>query len=245
MERQELIRIIQLKLKELIDNDYILLDLPYYYNVGDVLIWQSTHDILKNIKYKCLYSSSIETYIKPPIKKGIIIIIMGGGNFGDLWVDHQEFRHKVMRDFPDNPILQLPQSVCFENQSYLAEDINCFKSHRGKISICLRDKNSYDFIKANYKNVDSYLVPDMVFAFDVTKYCKIKKGEGAIFIKRTDKEQSVIDNNRIPADAIVRDWPLMGHYDNKLLCVFHAWGLLYRLNLTRNENIYKKIDDFL
>lgn len=68
----------------LITNDYILLDLPYFTNVGDVLIWQSTLDLLKDINHKCIYSSSIETYQKQSLPQECIIIFMGGGNWGDL-----------------------------------------------------------------------------------------------------------------------------------------------------------------
>jgi pyruvyl transferase EpsO len=39
----------------LIDNDYIYLDLPYYTNVGDILIWKGTEEFLKKNSYK-LYS---------------------------------------------------------------------------------------------------------------------------------------------------------------------------------------------
>ena len=33
-------------LQELITDDYIFLDLPYYPNVGDVLIWEATLQLL-------------------------------------------------------------------------------------------------------------------------------------------------------------------------------------------------------
>ena len=115
----------------LITNDYILLDLPYFTNVGDVLIWQSTLDLLKDIKYKCIYSSSIETYQKQSLPQEYIIILMGGGNWGDLWIRHHNFRRQILNDYPNNPIIQLPQSVFFKNPTYLQEDINLFPSIRG------------------------------------------------------------------------------------------------------------------
>ena len=71
-------------LRELVQNDYILLDLPYFANVGDVLIWQSALDLLAELPFKCLYSSSIESYRKPKIGENVVILFMGGGNFGDL-----------------------------------------------------------------------------------------------------------------------------------------------------------------
>jgi len=42
-------QLIKDKLQLVIQSDYILIDLPYFQNVGDTLIWQSTLDLLKNI----------------------------------------------------------------------------------------------------------------------------------------------------------------------------------------------------
>ena len=37
---------------ELIDRDYVLLGLPYYPNVGDILIWEGERQFLGNSPYK-------------------------------------------------------------------------------------------------------------------------------------------------------------------------------------------------
>lgn len=127
-------KLIKDKLQLVIKSDYILIDLPYFQNVGDILIWQATLDLLKEISYKCLYSCSLDSYIKPKkLDSNILIILMGGGNYGDLWIRHQEFRHQILNDFPYNPILQLPQSVHFTNATYLKKDIHKFSQHHGKI----------------------------------------------------------------------------------------------------------------
>ena len=44
----ELKSIIDRTLTPEITNDYILLDLPYYTNIGDTLIWEGTKEFLKN-----------------------------------------------------------------------------------------------------------------------------------------------------------------------------------------------------
>ena len=57
------------KLSLLIDNDYILVDLPYHSNIGDVLIWEGERQFLSKLPYKCLYKASMYTYkSKHPIK---------------------------------------------------------------------------------------------------------------------------------------------------------------------------------
>ena len=197
-------------LKDLIKNDYVLLDLPYFTNVGDVLIWQSTKDLLKAVPYKCLYSSSIESYRKPDITKDVLILFMGGGNFGDLWIRHQNFRQRVISDFPENPIIQLPQSVCFNSTDYLNKDILLFSKHKAPITICLRDEKSFLFIKSHYTKVSVRLMPDMVLGFDVSKYTKLQAGAGSLFVSREDSEKAELPVNVvIPKDADCKDWPSM------------------------------------
>lgn len=197
-------------IKENINNDYAFLDLPYYSNVGDVLIWEATLQLLCNVKCRCVYSCSVETYRKPKITKDTILLFSGGGNFGDLWEKHQRFRHKVMEDFPENPIVQLPQSVCFEDKENMLYDIQCYKNHRGKVCVCLRDQQSYDIISSNYTNVHSILLPDMVLSLDIGKVLrrnniKLQKGDGTLYFKRDDKE--FVDNHLCyPYDA-EGDWP--------------------------------------
>lgn len=195
--------------EEYITNDYIFLDLPYYTNVGDVLIWQSTLDLLKKLTYKCLYSASIESYRKPKISKEVIILFMGGGNFGDVWKRHQVFRHKVMSEFHENPVIQLPQSVCFKDENFLREDVDFISKHKGDVTICLRDKKSYDIIYNNYKTVSAKLLPDMVLSFDVEKYAKHYDGNGFLYVKRRDSEKTEYNETIIPKDAVVADWPTM------------------------------------
>ena len=215
--------------------DYILLDLPYYSNVGDVLIWQSTLDILNDLPYKCLYSSAIETYYKPKIKDDVLIVFLGGGNFGDLWERHQIFRYRVMTDFPNNPVLQLPQSVCFESGEKMKRDIDFFAKHKGKVTICLREKKSYDLIASNYKNVHAVLLPDMVLAFDVDKYCKkhninIEKGCGRLLVQRKDKERTLeeIDATNF---SKVADWPSMEVSLPEMCRFYKINNLIVRLHM--------------
>lgn len=248
MNINNIIQILNQFLKENIDKDYVLLDLPYYTNVGDVLIWEATLNILKSVQYQCVYSASIETYRESEISENNIIVFMGGGNFGDLWKWHQEFRHKVMSRFPNNTIIQLPQSVYFSDSNYFEKDIAFFNSHKGVVKICLRDQKSYNIIKENYKNVIPFLLPDMALAFDVSKFMnkyhiKNFEGKGNLFVCRQDceKNEDEFIYKKIPNDVISGDWPTMEkeHKSHKLLRVLLA--VFYRLHLS--DTFTKKIVD--
>ena len=49
-------------LTPLVTSDYFLLDLPYYSNIGDSLIWEGEEDFLRTLSYQCLYRASADTF---------------------------------------------------------------------------------------------------------------------------------------------------------------------------------------
>ncbi|MBR3783405.1 MAG: polysaccharide pyruvyl transferase family protein [Bacteroidales bacterium] len=236
--------LLQSALQKLITNDYVLLDLPYYSNVGDVLIWEATLQLLKKVKHCCLYSCSVDTYRKPHIGQEVILLFSGGGNFGDLWEKHQPFRHRVMEDFPNNPIVQLPQSVWFEDEENLKKDIQYYKNHGANVTICTRDQQSYDIIQRNYSNVQPLLLPDLVLALDIDTVLRRNRltklmGEGTLYFKRDDKEFAG-NNLDIHYDK-EGDWPCM-NYDIKWVRKYNDLMLrLERMNIPKR--IQLKITD--
>jgi len=208
-------------LKLLITNDYIYLDLPYYRNIGDVLIWKGTEDFLASLPYHCLYRSSIQTYNKPAITKDTIIILQGGGNFGDLWRKFTDFRLKIINDFPDNKIIILPQTVFYLYADILLSDAELYNKHKNLI-ICARDKISYKTLQEHIPNSTIYLLPDMAFCISTSwlKKYQSKQTNKALFLKRCDKElNNTIDYINIISETEldIHDWPTM---EKKTMCCF-------------------------
>ena len=102
----QLVDMIHSTLPQFIGRKCVLLDVPYYENIGDVLIWEGTECFLRQNKIKCIYRASKDTYEASKVPRGVTILLQGGGNFGDLWRQHQEFRLKVIQNHPDNKIMQ-------------------------------------------------------------------------------------------------------------------------------------------
>jgi exopolysaccharide biosynthesis predicted pyruvyltransferase EpsI len=42
-----------------------------------------------------------------------IVLLHGGGNFGDEWPEHQRLREQILREHRDRPVVVLPQAVQF------------------------------------------------------------------------------------------------------------------------------------
>ena len=97
------------------DRPYALLDYPAYANVGDNAIWLGTLEALRQLGAgPPAYTCCADTYHADSLRRRVQdgpVLIKGGGNFGDLYPRHQRLRERVVRDFPDNPIVQLPQTV--------------------------------------------------------------------------------------------------------------------------------------
>jgi pyruvyl transferase EpsO len=215
------------KLKPLITDDCCLLELPYYTNIGDILIWQGTEDFLKSLNVYCKYKASSVTFNRNKIASDIIILLQGGGNFGDLWDGSQPFRCKIIKEYPDNPIIILPQTVFYSNRECLISDAELFNKHKN-ITICAREKESYKILTKYFTNNTILLVPDMAFCISSNKLKKYKNKQinKTLFLKRNDRE---LNNSINYADYIesksmrIADWPSM---EKRMISKFFLWRCL-------------------
>lgn len=204
--------VIRDKLTLLVNNDYLLLDVPYYTNVGDTLIWQGTIDFLHGLPYRCLGTTNATGTIDFKVTENTIILLQGGGNFGDLWVLHQNFRKRIIAKYPNNPIIILPQSIFFEHPNNQDRDAAFFAGYPN-VTICARDGKSLEILRKYYPNNQHLLLPDMAFCINVKPYTRMTEISGSsLFVKRNDKELS---NEKyfstVPPNAFVSDWLSCGN----------------------------------
>lgn len=194
-------------LTPLITSDYVLLDCPYHYNTGDSLIWQGELDFLESLPFRMLGHSSVFTYNRRRvIDPSTLILLHGGGNFGDLWRRHSEFRLSIAEAYPQNRIIVLPQTVWYSDRDTMRADAEAFARHPN-LTICARDARSYELLKENFDN-EALLVPDMAFCIDMERYAAdvCDDPQGQLYLRREDRELDTASEN-IPAGADVRDWP--------------------------------------
>lgn len=202
------------ELLPLISGPCIYLDLPYHPNIGDTLIWEGTEQFITSNHLKCLYRHSKYTYHYKKIPKDVTILLHGGGNFGDVWREHQEHRLKVINEYPNNPIIILPQTVYYSNHSFMLSDAQIM-SHHSKLTICARDKVSYEALKKFFPTNQILMLPDMAFCIPPEKlnqYTTSTITNNKLLIKRTDKELSSFDLTSLKLNEYetdIRDWPSM------------------------------------
>lgn len=241
-KKEQLMSIISSKLTPLIDNNYVYLDLPYYNNLGDTLIWEGTKNFLKTLPYKCLYSTDMLFYIERNFSENVIILLQGGGNFGDLYRDHTDFRKRIINTYPRNKIIILPQSVYYNNSNLIQEDATFYANYPNVI-ICARDEYSYQFLKQNFSN-NILLVPDMAFFIDLNKYKIPKSGVKSLYLKRLDKEFSSINYLKIPSEVEVHDWPTIEYSIKKYYYIDKIFYPVKFLFWIFGKKYKKLVEDF-
>jgi pyruvyl transferase EpsO len=191
-----------------VTSDYWLLEVPYYNNVGDTLIWQGELDFLKVIPHKCKGAFSFWSKKAPALSAGDLVLFQGGGNFGDLWKEPHEYRERIMEQNPKCRYLVFPQTIYYRDKENLAKDAEFFG--RYDCTICARDNVSYRLLKDNFKN-NAILAPDMAFCMDIDRWreCKSNIAPKPIILKRDDMEfRSTCQLEKIMSslDADVADW---------------------------------------
>lgn len=193
-----------------------LLNYPDYLNIGDHLIWLGTvfylTDVLKTkIKYT---AAGIADFSEELMEKQVgkaPIILQGGGNLGDLWSNHQEFREHIISKYRDRPIVIMPQSIYFDSTSNLKKAADIFNSHPN-LTLFVRENYSYEIAMNCFDKCQIIKTPDMAFqllnTLNITSNNRDKKSS-ILYHCRTDKE---LKKDFSPAsifelpNLIVEDW---------------------------------------
>lgn len=203
----ELRQLLKDTLMPLINGDYILVDLPYHSNIGDILIWQGELELLKIFKYKCLGYSASLTYKYKCIQPKVVILVHGGGNLGELYREHINLLFRIIKEYPQNRIIIFPQTVFYKDMNLMHGDMRILQQHKD-LHFCVRDKSGYEIMKNELSNV--YLLPDMSACIDLSFFNQWHSNvKGSLLLKRKDAELS-----SIPAEIktdFVEDWPTFNH----------------------------------
>jgi len=186
---------------------YALLDYPAYANVGDSAIWLGALRLLDESgagepAYTCTAKTYDATALRQRVGTGPILVT-GGGNFGDVYTSSQTLREQVVRDFPENRILQLPQTIRYRREEALAASRRTLEAHRD-FTLLTRDEQSLAIAREGL-GVRSMLCPDLAFALAPLPRPE-PQGHGIVWLLREDGEART---GRLGSDDGVEpvDWP--------------------------------------
>lgn len=180
----------------------IVIGSPNHGNLGDIAITYATLELLKSLyPDDNVFDITMDEFpfekdaIYNAIKPQDIIILQGGGNFGNIYPDDEMIRRCVISGFKNNKIIMFPQSVYFspdENGKKELEISSKLYGENKNLYLLARDKDSLNIIRKNF-NASCELLPDVV----LTKKLKteaVKKG--ALVCLRKDTEGILSDEDK-------------------------------------------------
>lgn len=205
-----------------------IVDPPSHTNVGDSAIFAGEIDFLRqNYPSTRLWFFDLNTYsqhTEKPIKSAPLLAFHGGGNFGDLWPVHHEFRLSILERFPEIPKIQFPQSICFKNNDLLQRTQRAIAKQKD-YTLFVRDNISFEFAKKHFE-CETRLCPDMAFSLRPLKKCQPELEYFCLL--RTDKEM-LVEKSPIIASTLTRN------------------SLSYRIEdwVEQDQSVWKSLDSSL
>jgi exopolysaccharide biosynthesis predicted pyruvyltransferase EpsI len=192
-----------------------LLDFPNHANVGDSAIWLGESEFLRRHGANVAYACDLHTYSRDRLASRLgrdgVILLHGGGNLGDFWYHHQEFRERVIASFPNHRIVQLPQTIFFHRHEgdprgddWTADQCaRVFNAHR-RLTVLCRDERSLEFAKRRFTG-PSALCPDMALAVGaIERPCE--PDVDVLWLARTDSEAAAPWDDESRAGVLREDW---------------------------------------
>ncbi|MGP9615404.1 polysaccharide pyruvyl transferase family protein [Arthrobacter sp. AOP36-A1-22] len=191
-----------------------LVDFPLHQNSGDSLIYLGQLEYLRKIGAEVRYVADQTRYSPSQLRRAVPtgpILIQGGGNFGDRWLEFQEMRERVIRDFPDRRIIQLPQSLDFSDGPRLRQAQAVLGAHPALV-LLFRDRQSLRRAKEWFPAASVLHCPDMAFGF-MPETRESSPDFEIVLIRRRDTESTPAGNS-LSLDrlglSVEFDWGLVG-----------------------------------
>ncbi len=243
------------------DAHIILLDYPNNTNVGDSLIWLGEIAYLQSRNLIPAYVCDVKNYdakiLRNIIHSKSVILMHGGGNFGTVWTEIHNFRLQVLSDFPHIPIVQLPQTLHFDDALKTKEMAEVIEK-QGNFTLLARSKPSYEFARGHF-SAKTHLCPDMAFFIGAIENHN-KPVVDRFVLARTDHESSNTFLEQVKgmshqqsldiADWLTPSWQerflhrieihsrwIRAFIDKHNIWLFYLWNLLSRYRLKRGVGL--------
>lgn len=215
----------------------VYLDYAVYSNVGDLLIHKASDYFFAINGNRVIDAYNLQNYTQALEKEfpaDAIIVFQGGGNLGDLYPRHDRLRLDVLSAFPKHRAVVLPQTAYYE-QTGSAEKITRDYGQFDRLTICLRDRRSFDLFEAAHTS-SIELVPDMAHLLGESAFVaqaiepKRNTSDEALYFMRQPWRIEEIDWAKTPFDATditVWNWPeyLNAHEQRRIKFArkLHRW----------------------
>ena len=181
-----------------------LLGSPSYNNIGDHAIALGTrkfvldnfpdYDYAEYDRFRGYYNNKVSMLmIDADIKKDDIILLCGGGNFGNIYPIEETYRRTIISKFKKNKIVFLSSSIFFsddfDGHSQLKRTKTIYNKHKD-LTLFLRDNDSFQKAKEYFNNCKLFLMPDMaLYLNQVLDYTNVSRHDSIYLCLRNDCEK--------------------------------------------------------
>jgi len=185
-----------------------LVDFPNHDNVGDTAIWLGERAALRALGCEVAYVASFSSYRRSAVRRHLggrgVVLLHGGGNFGDLWPTFHAFRDRVVAENADRTIVQLPQSAHFQDPSRAASVTAAVAAHPD-ITLMARDRPTEALFLEHFPHARVVMAPDSAFALGALQ--APPPSVEVLCLARTDHERAGT-SAPVPVPGVrVGDWP--------------------------------------
>jgi exopolysaccharide biosynthesis predicted pyruvyltransferase EpsI len=142
--------------------EWDLTDFPHHFNCGDSAIWLGCLAVANELGIRVRSTTSSRTYRRDKLTANGPIVLNGGGNLGGLYPVHDDLRVRILTDFPDRQIVQMPQSIEVTDARVLNRLKRAIASHPD-FTLLVRDHRSLAIAQREFE-CRTVLVPDAAFA---------------------------------------------------------------------------------
>lgn len=175
-----------------------LVNVPNHLNLGDQAIAVAERKFLEENfrEYQIIEIWDTEFFknilhIKRTIGSQDVFFAQGGGNMGIDYFWCERVRRLIIKWFPNNKIVILPQTIYFPDtkrgRKALDKSKKIYSKHK-KLLICAREEVSYKILKREFVHTNVELIPDMVFYM---QFPKREKQNTILLCFRDDQEKAV------------------------------------------------------
>ena len=193
-------------------NNIVILGTPNHGNLGDYAINVAERELFTdsfpdwNILEVDLTDFPKEKYaLRKILSHKDILVLTGGGNLGNQYMDDENVRRETIRLFPKNRIYIFPQTCYFTKDARGNEEKKktevIYNKHR-HLFIMARDRQSFAEMKAMFR-VPIQLMPDVVLTMK-TDFREERKG--AVILLRNDIEKKYTGEQEKKIESILKKY---------------------------------------